>query len=224
MRTLVLLLTAGALFAVEKPGPPVDPADQLMAVKRIYVDRLSGGPTAEQIRDMIITALEQTKLFVITENEDRADAFLRGSAEDLLYTDTFNSADSQNVHGAASTHSSSGETTGGAYDRWGYNRATGQSNSLGAGSSESSHIEERKHEAVASVRLVGKSGDVLWSSTEESLGAKFRGSRVDVADKIAKQLVTDYTRLIRGQAAQSLISPVPKSTRQAASAALSTSR
>jgi hypothetical protein len=33
---------------------------------------------------------------------------------------------------------------------------------------------------------------VIWSATAESLGAKFMGASADVADKIAKRLVTDY--------------------------------
>jgi len=33
---------------------------------------------------------------------------------------------------------------------------------------------------------------VIWSATAESLGGKFRGASADVADKIAKRLVTDY--------------------------------
>jgi hypothetical protein len=42
------------------------------------------------------------------------------------------------------------------------------------------------------VRLVSKDGDVIWSATAESLGGKFMGASADVADKIAKRLVTDY--------------------------------
>ena len=52
-----------------------------------------------------------------------------------------------------------------------------------------------RHEAIASVRLVNKDGDVIWSTTQESNGAKFRGASADVADKITKQLVVDYQRL-----------------------------
>jgi len=42
------------------------------------------------------------------------------------------------------------------------------------------------------VRLVGKDDDVIWSATAESLGGKFLGASADVADKIAKKLVTDF--------------------------------
>ena len=52
----------------------------------------------------------------------------------------------------------------------------------------------RRHEAVAAVRLVNKEGDVIWSTTQESLGAKFRGASSDVADKITARLKEDFVR------------------------------
>lgn len=201
MRIVILLLAVGSVcWGIEKKATPnsddnPDPELQLLTIRRVYVDRLSGGPTAEQIRDMIIASLQSAKLFVLTENQDRADAILRGSAEDLVFTDTFVTSDSIHGNTASSNHSSSGESTGGAYDRWSENRSAGRSLSLGVGENESSNIRERKHESVASVRLVGKNGDVIWSSTQESLGGKFRGASADVADKIMKQLVTEYNRL-----------------------------
>ena len=68
------------------------------------------------------------------------------------------------------------------------------SSDTSGGDGESSHIEERKHEASAAVRLVLKNGDVVWSTTQESLGAKFRGASADVADKIARQLAMDWRK------------------------------
>jgi hypothetical protein len=44
------------------------------------------------------------------------------------------------------------------------------------------------------VRLVSKDGDVIWSTTQESRGGKFRGSSSDVADKITRKLLEDYDR------------------------------
>src|SRR5260370_37787559 len=63
---------------------------------------------------------------------------------------------------------------------------------MSIGENESRHSEERKHEAIATVRLVSKEGDVIWSTTAESLGAKFLGASADVADQIAKRLAADY--------------------------------
>jgi hypothetical protein len=70
----------------------------------------------------------------------------------------------------------------------------GASAGLSVGESDSVHRAERKHEATASVRLVNKDGDVIWSTTQESLGGKFRGASADVADRITKQLQGDFER------------------------------
>ena len=44
-------------------------AAQLLQVKRVYVERLTGGETAAQMRDLLITGLQGSKLFfVLTEN------------------------------------------------------------------------------------------------------------------------------------------------------------
>jgi len=49
------------------------------------------------------------------------------------------------------------------------------------------------------VRLVNKDGDVIWSTTQESNGAKFRGASADVADKITRQLTADLDRVRQGR-------------------------
>jgi hypothetical protein len=62
------------------------------------------------------------------------------------------------------------------------------------GETESERSLERRHEAIAAVRLVNKEGDVIWSTTQESLGAKFRGASADVADKITAKLKEDFEK------------------------------
>ena len=163
---------------------------QLLVIRRVYVDRLTGGETAAQMRDMLVSSLEGSKLFVITENQERADAFLRGAAEDLVFTDVHSSSEGINARTNLGTSRSSRGYSG-----------VGSSESitggLGVGETESSHIEERKHEAVAAVRLVNKDGDVIWSTTQESQGGKFRRASTDVADRITKKLIEDYERARR---------------------------
>lgn len=189
-RVALLLLLAMPLAAAEPEGDEFDRQTlaQLMKVRRIYIDRLSGGETAEQLRDLIIASLQKARIFIITENKDRADAVLRGSGEDIIFTDTFQSSDSLNMHGSAGVGSSSSRST---------SARRGANLSVSAGENESTRIAERKHEAVAAVRLVSKEGDVIWSTSQESLGAKFRGASADVADKITRQLVEDYSRARR---------------------------
>lgn len=160
------------------------PEKRLLRVKRLYIDRFGGGEGAAQIRDMVIASLQRAALFVITENPERADAVLRGSAEDLVFTDVFQSGESVGARSNAS--SGRGGST--------RNRVYG---ALGSGVSEneSVRLQERKHEASASVRIVARDGDVLWSTTQESQGAKFRSASADVAERITRQLVADLERV-----------------------------
>jgi hypothetical protein len=165
--------------------PEDSSAQQLSKVRRIYIAVLTGGDAALQIRDLLMTSLHNSKQFIITEEEDKADAVLKGAGDDDVFTDTFQTSDGLNAHSQMGSGSSEGL-------RNYANSSSNRSGALSLGQNESSRTEERKHEAIATVRLVAKDGDVIWSATAESLGAKFLGASADVADKIAKRLVTDY--------------------------------
>jgi len=203
------MMLAYLIVALFSPISPISPAPvtparvqpaaieqenmrQLLMVRRVFVDRFSGGETAAQMRDMIISSLQNSKLFVITESQDRADTILRGSAEDLVFNEVHTSSDSLNVHSSLGTSTTDEESAlrGGTRTEDHNGRTMG----IGAGDSESSHSVERRHEANAAIRLVNKDGDVIWSTTQESMGGKFRGSSADVADKITKRLTEDYER------------------------------
>jgi hypothetical protein len=165
--------------------PEEESAQQLSKVRRIYIAVLTGGDAALQLRDLLMTSLHNSKQFIITEEEDKADAVLKGAGDDDVFTDTFQSSEGINAHSQIGSGSSEGLR----------NYANSSSNHSGAltiGENESSRTEERKHEAIATVRLVAKDGDVIWSATAESLGGKFLGASADVADKISKRLVTDF--------------------------------
>lgn len=163
----------------QKPGPVS--SGSMLAVKRIYVAPLTGGPQADALRELIIASIDSTRLFVLTDNPDRADAVLKGAADDHVYTDAFDT-DS----GLSSRQNGGKSSTGGLSSK-----ATGTFLGVSISDNESHHIRERKHEAYASVRLCNKDGDVLWSTTQESQGAKFRSASADVAAKIAHQLTLD---------------------------------
>ena len=188
---LILLLgVAGGVPSGPGADDPPSPAAieaaglrQLLSVRRVYVDRLTGGETAAQMRDILISSMEGAKLFIVTEKEERADAVLRGAAEDLVFTETHTFSDGINAH------ANLGVRTGGST-----RTSRGDAAGVGVGENESDHSAERRHEAVAAVRLVNKDGDVIWSTTEESLGAKFHGASVDVADKITTRLKEDFEK------------------------------
>ena len=150
----------------------------LATVKRVYIDKLTPGEGSEQIRDLLISAVAGTGLFVLTENPERADAFLRGGAEDRVFQETFDFRDGVNGRaqlGTGSNSRNSSRTTAG----------------LSVGEDESARQTERKHDALAAVRLVDKDGDVIWSTLQQSAGSKFRNASVDLVRKIVEQLKLD---------------------------------
>ena len=109
---------------------------------------------------------------------------LRGAADEKIFKELFSSSSGINARANISTpglQSSSSRTAGRA--------AAG----LSVGENETQRSEERKHEAIATVRLVNNDGDVIWSTTQESFGGKFKGASADVADKVAKRLAADFT-------------------------------
>jgi hypothetical protein len=172
-----------------------DLSGQLATIKRVYVDRLTGGETAAQMRDLLMSSLQGARLFIVTENQDRADMILRGAAEDLVFTDSFSSSDGINMHAGSSSSSGQGSSTHFNGAGSGYDSRSGRALNMGIGENDSLNIKERKHEAIATVRLVNKDGDVVWSTTQESTGAKFRGASADVAEKIARQLASDVEKI-----------------------------
>ncbi len=181
LRLVALGFCLSGLPASEAPAPPAgNQGAKLLSVTSIYVDKLNGGLAATRIRDMIIGSVQRTGLFVITEDEARADAFLRGSANDLVYTDYLRDQEAVNVRGSSSR--SRRDPGDSRFD----------SGSFGIAEREGTLRREHKHEAGAAVRLVLKNGEVIWSTTEESSGAKYRGAAADVAEKVAKQLVSAY--------------------------------
>ena len=112
---------------------------------------------------------------------------MRGSAEDTIFTDTFQTNEGVNARASLGGAVGTSRTISG-------HRGAAR---LGVGLDESEKITERKHEAMAAVRLVDANGDVIWSTTQESLGAKFKGASADVADKIVKQLSGDIEKARR---------------------------
>ncbi len=176
MRRLVFFLAAACL--AQPPPPTAPPAAaieqeqlrQLLGLRRVYVDRLGGSSNTGPLRDMILSALHRARLFVVTEDESHADAYLRGAAEDLIFTEVRSVREGVQV----------------------------RAGSVGIGDTDDRYSRERKHEAVAAIRLVARNGDVLWSTTQESLGAKYKGSSADVADKVVRDLEAAFAKARKG--------------------------
>lgn len=69
---------------------------------------------------------------------------------------------------------------------------------------DSSTHTETLSQAKLSLRLVNNDGDVIWTTTQESKGAKYKGAGADVADMCVKQLMRDLAKL---QTSAETISP-----------------
>jgi hypothetical protein len=183
-KLVVSLLIPVALLQAQKSGADTG-VQTILQVKRIYVSQLVGGPQATALRELIIDSLTNTKLFILTDNPDRADAILKGAADDHTFTDTFDTSE-----GGSSRQSISKSSGASGLFSKASGLALGNSGSL----DDSHHIKERKHEAYAAIRLCNKDGDVIWASSQESDGAKFKGASADVAARIAHQMTLDYER------------------------------
>lgn len=158
-----------------RPTPVERQWTKLLEVRVIHVEPLEGEGAAA-IRAMLIGAVQRAGLFILTEDPEKADAFLRGSAEDLIFSDYDRYRTGLNVRGSSSgSRRESGESKFG-------------SASFGIGETDEASIRERKHEAMAAVRIVLRDGEIVWTSTQESQGAKYRGSAADVAAKVTREL------------------------------------
>jgi curli biogenesis system outer membrane secretion channel CsgG len=173
-----LLLQASASAQETKPAATVqatpapsrdadgDPVS-LLRVKRIFVDSFGDDAVSKELQSMIVSPLVATNQFKVTENRERADAILKGVAVEKT---------SQELHA--------------------YSEGTAVARRNGAAAiKDSSANTETIQEAKIAVRLVDPNGDVIWTSTQESKGAKYKGSSADAADKCVKQLLRDIDRL-----------------------------
>lgn len=168
-----------------------DDTATLLRVKRIYVDSFGDDIISKELQSMIVSSLVASKRFKVTENRDRADATLKGVALEKTSQEVHAYGESTSVGGAAggghSEISGSGGTISGS--------SGGGFVARHMGTSDSSLNTETINEARVAIRLVSPDGDVIWTSTQESKGAKYKGASADVADKCVKQLLHDVEKL-----------------------------
>jgi hypothetical protein len=185
--------TAVKAGTTEPNGPT--PGAKLLAVTRIFVDDFGSDPAAKQIQAMVVNSLSQSKRFIITENKDKADAVLKGTA--LEKTSQEFHALNDKVAAASSHAAASGSINASTVN--GSGTLSGSSNVFQSGSAaaadDSTAATETIDHATVAVRLVAADGDVIWTTTQESRGAKYKGASADAADKVAKQLLNDLDKL-----------------------------
>jgi len=212
LTSVTILLLAGLAVAQVTPSPSPQNSDPtvvasgkaLSQIKRIYVESFGDDPISKEMQAMVVDSLTNSKVFAVTENRDKADAILKGSTLEKTSQEAHSYSDGTSVGVAQSSvngsvhGSSSGDLSGSFVNGTGNinGSSTGYVNGSINGSSSSTHMADRTsissintvNDARASVRLVNSDGDVIWTTTQESKGAKYKGASADVADKIVKQL------------------------------------
>ncbi len=180
-----------------------DDPTALLKVKRIYVESFGDDIISKELQSMIVSSLVTTKRFKVTENRERADAILKGVALEKT---------SQELHAYGEATSVGGASGGGHSEISGSGGTISGSSSGGfvarhMGTSDSSVNTETVNEARVAIRLVNPDGDVIWTSTQESKGAKYKGASADVADRCVKQLLHDVEKLESGAPSPSPAGP-----------------
>ncbi len=176
--------------APEPPSTAIDPeiSSQFLRIHRICVESFGNDAASVELQAMVINALSESKRFALTENSDetgkcteaKADAVLKGVSVQRAHEEIHGSSEGTSV----SNHRAS------------------------VGINESSHSTELIDEARLAVRLVMKeTGDVIWSTTQESKGAKYKGPNADAADKVVKQLLRDLDKVKEERARDSSKKP-----------------
>jgi hypothetical protein len=206
---MILTVLAAALFLFQSPSAvtataaqsdattpkvaetqPTDKSKTLKTVRRIYVDSFGTTEAAQQLQAMLVTSLTESKRLTVTEDKTKADAILKGFASEKTSQET-------HAYGSATAVSSAGGSHSGSISGSNGNVSGSHSGGWHAGAAaidDSSINTETIDSAKASVRLVDGDGDVIWTSTQESKGAKYKGASADVADKIVKQLLRDIEK------------------------------
>jgi hypothetical protein len=169
-------------------------ANKLLGVKRIYVDSFGDDSQSKQLQAMVMSSLAESKKFIITENKEKADAVLKGSGLEKTSQELHATNEGTAVGAAAAGHSSSisGSVINGSGSISGSSVGGAAAKTMAIQDAQAS--TETVNDARLAVRLVSQDGDVIWATTKESKGAKYKGASADVAAQIVKQLMWDLEK------------------------------
>jgi len=193
--TLLLLVGSALPQATQSPQNPcpmaVSSGKALSQIKRIYVESFGDDPVSKDMEAMVVDSLTNSKAFTVTENRDKADAILKGSTLEKTSQEAHSYSDGTAV---GTVHGSSFANLYGTVP----GTVSGSSSAVVSGThmadATSTSSVTTANDARASVRLVNSDGDVIWTTTQESKGAKYKGASADVASKIVKQLIWDLAK------------------------------
>lgn len=199
----LIVLSAAAVLGQPAAPPPVasvaaidaDLAQKLLNAKRVFVESFGDDTINKSLTAMVLDALRASKRYIITENREKADLILKGTALEKTTQEYHALASATSVSGAAGGHKSNVVGTP--------NLVVGSSQ--GGFASHSAAIDDSQasietiETARVAVRLLTPDGDVVWSTTQESRGGKYKGATGDVAEKVVKELLRELERLTKAK-------------------------
>jgi hypothetical protein len=202
---IILLLLTGLAVAQTTPSPsPPSPcpavvttSKALSQIKRIYVESFGDDPISKEMQAMVVDSLTSSRVFGVTENRDKADAILKGSTLEKTSQEGHSYSDSTAV---GTLHGSSSGSLYGTIPGTISGSSSANVNGTSMADATSTSSVTTANDARASVRLVNSDGDVIWTTTQESKGAKYKGASADVANKIVKQLIWDIAKRVEAPA------------------------
>lgn len=155
---------------------------KLTTIHRVFVESMGEDPISKQAQAMLVSALVASQRFVVTEERSHADAVLKGAAIEKTSHEVhaYGEGTAVGSAGAAAVANSDG--------------AAAAANSRHAATSDSSLNTETDEDATVAVRLVDAQGDVIWSTTQESKGGKYKGASATAVEECVKQLLHDAAK------------------------------
>ena len=171
------------------------PRVQLNSVRRIFVESFGEDLISKEMQSMVVSSLFNSKRFTVTEDRSRADAVLKGVALERTSQEVHAYGEGTAVGSAAGGHQGnlSGSVVNGNGSVSGSSSGGFVAHTLGINDS-ALHTETIDNARIA-VRLVNLEGDVIWTTTQESNGAKYKGASADVADMCIRQLLRDVVKI-----------------------------
>src|SRR6185295_684477 len=134
-------------------------AGKVLKVRRIYVESFGDDKNSQILQAMVINSLAASKRFIITENKEKADAVLKGTAIEKSSQEVHAIGESTAVASAAGAVSGSANRSSASI--------SGASVAHAAGIEDSQLSTETIDRAAVAVRLIAADGDLIWATTQE---------------------------------------------------------
>jgi hypothetical protein len=184
---LTHLLVAGMLLQATSPSPTAAPAPPAATASQLHAKVESASNDADTDANAL---LKVKRIYVDSFGDDVVSRDLQSTVVSSLVAAKRFKVTENRDRADAILKGVALEKTSQELHSYGEGTAVGQ-----AAISDSSTHTETLNEAKLSIRLIDPDGDVIWTTTQESKGGKYKGASADVADKCVKQLLRDMDKL-----------------------------